>query len=202
MNPLREYVVGALLGDDRIVQADLFTVRCRIDLRVVRLELPRNAKRRLEETAEPPALPASTALFDALDRNDEHVRGCRQIGQRDVVSVLQQVGDDRVTRLGDLDVLSTIRVCVSAEHKGLVNLCQPCPHLGRSGDQVDACCAADRRIVVWVHVTLDDERRLALGVERDGNAEAAGGAPCDGCQSFPDPRTGKIDGVNPGAPAQ
>ena len=90
LNPLREYVVRALLGDDRIVQADLFTARCRIDLRVVRLELPRNAKRRLEETAEPPALPASTALFNALGRNDEHISGGRQIGQRDVVSALQQ----------------------------------------------------------------------------------------------------------------
>ena len=99
-------------------------------------------------------------------------------------------------------MLSTVRVRVGTEHKGLVNLCQPCPHLGRSGDEVDARCAADRRIVVWVHVPLDDERRLALGVERDGNAEAAGRASCNGCQSFPDPRTGKIDRVNPGAPAQ
>ena len=99
-------------------------------------------------------------------------------------------------------MLGAVRVGVGAKHERLINLCQPCPHLWHSGDEIDACCAADRRIVVWVHVTLDDERWLALGVERDGYAEAAGCAPCNGCQSFPDPRAGKIDGVNPGAPAQ
>ena len=83
----------------------------------------RNAKRRLEETTEPPALPASTTFFHALEGNNEHISGGCQVGQCDVVSVLQQVGDDRIARLGDLDVLSTVRVRISAEHKGLVNLC-------------------------------------------------------------------------------